>query len=416
MKQVKRLFTGNFTATEKLFIGFSFIVAVGLFLYSFTQIDLSLTLSRMSFWQVVQKSFQLVGYFNRPLSTGLYIVLLVCAFGLYGSLLRFVQKGAISQRAMWVIVILVTGILMFSYAAFSYDIFNYIFDAKIVTYYQQNPYEKKALDFPADPMLSFMHWTHRTYPYGPVWLLLTVPLSFLGFQVFLLTYFLFKILIAASYLGIVYFISRILRKISPKDEVFGMALFALNPLVLIESLLSAHNDIVMMFFAVWGIYQLINKKYLLSFVLFIISYGIKFATESLSLPIHIGAVVFLAAAVYYLSRRWALHPDWERVFIILSTIMIFPVLVASYRTNFQPWYLLYVIPFAALVGQKFFIFIPMVIFSLFALLQYVPFLYIGNWNPPVPSILSYLTITPAVLSLAIVIFCYFRFARNTKKA
>lgn len=412
MKQVKSLFIGDFTATEKFFIGFSFIVAVGLFLYSFTQVDLSLTLSRMSFWQVVQKSFQLVGYFNRPLSTGLYIVLLVCAFGLYGSLLRFVQGGAISQRAMWVIVILVTGILMFSYAAFSYDIFNYIFDAKIITYYQQNPYEKKALDFPQDPMLSFMHWTHRTYPYGPIWLLLTVPLSFLGFQVFLLTYFLFKILIAASYLGIVYFISRILRKISPKDEVFGMALFALNPLVLIESLLSAHNDIVMMFFAVWGIYQLINKKYLLSFVLFALSYGIKFATGSLSLPVHIGAVVFLAGAVYYLSRRRALHLDRERVFIILSIIMIFPVLFASLRTNFQPWYLLYLLPFAALVSYKYFVLLPTIILSFFALLQYVPYLYVGNWDPPIPTILNFLVITSVVLSFVAILFWGLMYGRR----
>jgi len=64
--------------------------------------------------------------------------------------------------------------LLFSYPFLSHDLFNYLFDAKIVTFYHQNPYILKALDFPSDPWLRFMHWTHRTYPYGPSFLFLTL--------------------------------------------------------------------------------------------------------------------------------------------------------------------------------------------------------------------------------------------------
>jgi len=230
--------------------------AIGLFFYSFTQIDLGLTLSRVSVWQTAEKFFKSIGYFNRPMSALIFIIITLLLFTFYLLILNNIRKKEISRKTIWSLIIATTVILTFSYNAFSYDLFNYMFDAKIVTFYNQNPFVYKALDFPGDPMLSFMHWTHRLYPYGPTWLGLTVPLSFLGMQVFLPTFFLFKIMISATFLGTVYFISRILQKISPENELFGVAFFALNPLVIIESLVSAHNDITMIFFAMWALYLL----------------------------------------------------------------------------------------------------------------------------------------------------------------
>src|SRR5579872_1380381 len=160
------------------------ITILGLFLYSYTQVDLSLTLSRISVWQLVEKAFQYIGYFQRPLSTILYMSIICLLFLCSIGFMRLVQQGKLKRKTVWILIIFSAILLTFSYNAFSYDLFNYIFDAKIVTHYFQNPYIHKALDFPHDPMLSFMHWTQRTYPYGPVWLLVTVPISFIGFQFF----------------------------------------------------------------------------------------------------------------------------------------------------------------------------------------------------------------------------------------
>ncbi len=220
-----------------------------LFFYSFTQIDLGLTFSRNEFLKSILDSFQHLGYFNRPLSTYFYITLVVLLFGFYLLFLRHALQKKLSKQTFWKLCIVITVLLALSYNAFSYDLFNYLFDARIITHYQQNPYVTKVLDFPGDPMLSFMHWTHRTYPYGPVWLALTVPLSFLGFGFFIPTFYLFKSLMAASFLGIVYFIGKITKKIAPKHEIFALVFFGLQPLVLIESLVSAHLDGVMMVFA-----------------------------------------------------------------------------------------------------------------------------------------------------------------------
>jgi len=359
-------------------------VILGLFLYSYTQVDLNLTLSQWSIWQNIQKSFQYIGWFQRPLSTALYVGILVLLFLFYGLFLYAVKKKLFSLKAFWILIGSVTFVLAFSYNAFSYDLFNYMFDARIVTFHAQNPYEHKALDYPYDPWINFMRWTHRVYPYGPVWLGLTIPLSFIGFQAFLPTLFLFKALSSASFLLSVWCIGKIASLIN-KDRLFAMALFALNPLVLIEGIVSSHNDIVMMAFGLLSIYFFLENHLTRSIVFLALSIGVKFAT-ALLLPIYL--------------YGWYTKRTNKSLFLLLCLIfMISAVVIATIRTNFQPWYLLNVFPLLSLFADKKAILFSYVVFSVFALSQYIPFLYTGNWNPPIPTILFWLTIIPTAVSL-----------------
>jgi hypothetical protein len=257
------------------------LFVVFLFLYSFTQIDLSLTLSRSPLWIPVQDFFKAIGYFKRPLSTQLYLAIFFGLSLLYVFLLYGAHEKKITNKQAFFLIGVTVMILLFSYNAFSYDLFNYIFDAKVITYYHENPYLKRALDYPHDPLLSFMHWTHRTYPYGPGWLLLTVPLSFAGLQYFLPTFFLYKIVIALSFLGCVYYLYKISHFLDEKHALFPVIFFACNPFVLIESLVSSHNDIVMMFFALFSLWFLVQSKYKNSVFALLLSISSKFATALL---------------------------------------------------------------------------------------------------------------------------------------
>ena len=383
--------------SKKLIWGY-FISIIGLFFYSFTQVDLGLTLSKLSTWQIVQKYFQSIGYFQRSLSSSLFVIIIALLFFFYLMILHQIQKNRISKRSIWILIIAIVIILSFSYNAFSYDLFNYIFDAKIVTYYHLNPYMYKALDFPGDSMLSFMHWTHRVYPYGPIWLILTAPISFIGFQIFLPTFFLFKIFISICFLGTVFYTGKILQKFSPKDELFGIAFFALNPLVITESLVSAHNDIAMIFLAMWAMYLLANFKYVRSFILLFLSIGIKFSTFILA--------PFFLLIIFLRSKKKTIN--WPLVFAATTASMIIPVFLASHRTTFQPWYLLSILPFAALVAKKYYVFIPSVIISIFAVFEYLPFLYLGNWGKPVPLILFWMTAGSVLFSAVIVMVKFLR--------
>ncbi len=313
------------------------------------------------------------------------------------------MKKEIDKKTLWKLIIATTIISALSYNAVSYDIFNYMFDAKIITHYGQNPYIHKALDFPGDPMLSFMHWTQRAYPYGPIWLLLTVPLSFLGLNLFIPTFFLFKALMAASFLGTAYYIGKILQKISPSHSLLGVIFFALNPLVIIESLVSAHLDIVMLFFATFALYRLLNKKYISALILLAISIGIKFMTAAL-LPI------FLLLIIMQQKNK---KINWDLISLFALLFMTATVIYASQRTNFQPWYLLDILFLGAMLSYRFFVAIPFVIIPFFALLNYVPFLFLGNWDPPVPQFISGLNLTSYIISLFIVVG-YFWFSKKSK--
>ena len=150
-----------------------------------------------------------------------------------------------TKNWLWVVVV-VTLLVSFAYPFLSSDLFNYMFDAKIFTFYHQNPYLQRALDYPSDQWTRFMHWTHRTYPYGPIFLLLSFIPSFLGFGKFTPTFLLFKAMFVGFYLLAVFFLNKL-------DKKWAI-IFATHPLILIEGLISSHNDLIALCLAVIGIF------------------------------------------------------------------------------------------------------------------------------------------------------------------
>ena len=366
-----------------------FLTIVGLFFYSFTQVDLSLTLSRVSIYQYFEKGFQYIGFFNRPLSALFYVLILLFLFIFYALILFKVNKNKVDRRKLWTIILITTVVLTFSYNAFSYDLFNYIFDAKIFTHYNLNPYLFKPLDFPKDPMLSFMHWTHRTYPYGPVWLGLTIPFSFIGFNYFLPTFFLFKILVSASFVGTVFYMEKILNLINPKKTLFNIAFFALNPLILIEVLVSSHNDMPMMFLAILAIYLAIKNKWLLGFIIMVLSALTKQVTALLIIPF-----VFFWGFTYF-KKQFSIT-NFIKFCLLFSIIGFVYVLT---KIEVQPWYFLWIFVFLPLLNlnKAILFFVNGIIIGL--LLRYLPFLYYGNWDGIVINLKLYVTLAAPMLSL-----------------
>jgi len=349
---------------------------VGFFIYSFTQVDLGLTLSKLPIYQVAGKSLQYLGFYQRPLSTLIFTLIISLLFIFYFSFLYLAKKGRLKLKTLTILTIFAAVILGFSYNAFSYDLFNYIFDARIVSHYHLIPYFYKAADFTGDPMLNFMRWTHRTYPYGPSWLILTVPLTFIGMNYFLPTFFLFKLLMTLSFLGSCVLVYKISAKLFPENKLFNVVFFAFNPLVLIESLVSAHNDIPMIFFLLLSIYLFLQKKKTLSWVSNLFSIGVKFST---------GALFPLFILIEFLDRTGR-KINWEKFFIAAIILSLSTVLVASLRTTFQPWYLVFPLSLAAFVPRKAYIFIPSLMASIFAVSIYIPYILMTDYAKGYPQV------------------------------
>ncbi len=361
-----------------LFFPLYVIVVIALFLFSFTQVDLSLTLSQASFYQSIQKSLQYVGFFQRPLSTLIFSIISLLLFFFYLAFLYLAKKEKLKLSSLKILVPLVFLILVFSYNAFSYDLFNYILDAKILTYYGQNPYLHRPTDFASDPMLNFMRWTHRFYPYGPSWLVLTVPLSYIGLNFFLPTFFLFKAMIGLTFLASVYLIYKISKVLFPKNAICNTVFFALNPLILIEGLVSSHNDFPLIFFALLAIYLLIIKKKSFSFAALFVSIGVKYSTVVL---------VPIFALILYFEKIKKEIP-WENIFIIAVVFSLVAVLLATFRTTFQPWYLVFPLSMASFVSRKSYILIPSLIASIFMVLIYITYVYMTDYAKEYPALIA----------------------------
>ncbi len=359
---------------NKLFVGY-ILAAVVLFLFSYTQVDLSLTLSRLSIYQTIEKNFQYIGYYKRPIATGMFVSLVAIFFTLYIWALR----KKLTFHGLRRIVVATTLILIFSYPAFSYDIFNYMFDAKTVLIYHKIPYFVTPLQFTGvEPWLSFMHWTHIPSIFMPFWIALSLPAYILGFGYFLGILWSFKALIAGSYLVTAYFIWKILLALDPDRALHGTALFALNPLVIFETLVSGHYDMVMIAFAMISFYLYLNKKRLASFVFLAFSASTKIMT-----------IVLVPLFVLGWQRKWSL----------VATAIGFVGFIVITKREILPWYLIWFIPWYALLPRMRWLALIGTSASLGFLLSYAPFFYFGNYDPPVQTLKLWVAIIPVLLSL-----------------
>lgn len=334
---------------KNLICGLYFVILLVLAIYSYSLIDLNLTLFNHPLWNSFRSFIIQIGYFKRELSFGLYTFLILSLF--------FLQYFSIKAKLDPVkLSFLIGAICLFSYPFLSHDYFNYIFDAKILTFYHKNPYLFKALDFSGDPWTRFMHWTHRTYPYGPVFLLVTLIPSFLAMGKFILNYFFFKLMFVGFYLLMIY----LLNKINKKWALF----MAVNPLIIIEGLVSPHNDLIGLSLAIVGIYFIFKEKNFLGRLFFVISGGIKYVTMPLII----------------LSKS-------KKVFNILAILgIVFGIAYASYKLEIQPWYFLSLfafLPFFPDLINRLNIFFAGLLFS------YYPYIYLGGWDKPEKVIIKH---------------------------
>lgn len=335
------------------------IVSLALFLFSYTQVDLNLTLSRVSSVQEIEKAFQHVGYYMRPMATSAYVAIIISFFALYTATLITVRRSVLTLRDLWHIIWTVTVLLVFSYpAALSYDFFNYMFTAKTVLVYHQNPYMVTPLAFAGvDPWTNFMRWTHLSTAYAPLWIGLTFVPYVIGFGYFVTVLFAMKFMVAGFYLLTCWALVRAMTLTDTKRVPFALAFFALNPLLLAESLVSGHNDIVLAAFAMVGVWAYYQKDHLNAWFAMALSVASKTIT-----------IVVLPLMLLKKDKRWFLGA----MLLALAAVLT--------RREFLPWYWVWILPFIALIPEQPKLFRFAGIISMGLLLSYAPYFYFGDYN------------------------------------
>lgn len=321
---------------------------------------------------------------NRFTTSLLYVFLVLIYFSFYFLFLWMLSKKLPTKENVKWIIGLTCFILFFSYPAMlSYDIFNYILTAKVAFFYHENPYIIMPIAFVGDPLLLFTHAANKLALYGPFWLTITSIPHFLGFGNFILTLFSFKLIVLLFYLATVSLIYKMTK------NTLSALIFALNPLVIIETLVSSHNDIVMMFLVLLAIYLTSRKKILLAFVFLLASIFIKYSTIIL-LP------VFLYTLIMMLQKKTI---DFKKIYSACWILMFVAFLASPLREEIYPWYGVWFLPFSALLPKSKMILYISIAFSFSLLLRYIPFMLLGTYASPTPFIKTVVTFIPVLLTL-----------------
>ena len=321
---------------------------------------------------------------NRLMTTIFYTILLIIFFLFYLLFLRSAEKKRLTLVDVKLLIGVAIGILIFSYPAIvSYDIFNYLMSAKVLYFYRENPYIVMPIEFLGDPFLLFTHAANKYALYGPFWLILSGLPFLLGFGNFILTLLSFKLFIILFYLGTIILIWNICK------NVYQTVFFALHPLVLIETLIGSHNDVVMMFLVLLSFYLVMRKKVIWAIVALLLSILIKYATLFL-IPVFI-------YTVWKMSFRKKI--EWENIFMYSWISMMVIFFLSPLREEMYPWYAIWFLVFASFLTHKKFIFFFSLAFSFGLLLRYIPFMLVGTHFGITPPIKVVVTLFPPVLVL-----------------
>lgn len=341
------------------------LVLINLVAYSYTFVDQNLPISLR---------FTISPFFSTVLFIG--AVVLLSFFHFY--FLWLITKKKVQKKTVFFLVIASALLLFFAYPAFSYDIFNYIFTAKVAFLYGENPYLIMPIDFTNDPNIVFTRAANKIALYGPSWILISAIPHFLGFQNLIATIFAFKLTIVFFYAATIL----LLWKLS--KNILTIGLFALCPLVLIETLVSAHNDIVMMFFALLAFYFLKRNLVLIAIVSLSVSILVKYATLFL-------VPVFLYVIYLRLKNKQIV---WDKIYYFSTIAMLVALSATPIREEIYPWYVIWALTFVVLIPKRTFLISLVLALTAGTLLRYVPVLYTGSYGGITPLVKNIVTFIP----------------------
>ncbi len=318
-------------------------------LYSYALIDPNITFINNPLWSRFLEIMLQLGYYQRNNSWIIYVTVVILLFIFHFYFLKTDKKIYPIRLS-----IVIGGILLLSYPFLSHDFLKYMFDAKIVTVYHQNPYIVPPLSFAKDPWLRFTQWVQQPFRYGPIFLGLSLIPSWLSGGKFFLDFILFKLTNVIFYVVGVYFMTKLNRR-------WGVFL-ATQPLLLMDGLVNGHNDVIGLSIMIVGIYFLLKKRQVLSRVILFISAGIKYLT----LPI-----IFLS------SKKTSRRNKIVFLFFFFFPLSFLIHAVSSlFQVEIQTWYFIGLLGFIAFYEETL---MSLSIFFFGLLMAYYPFIRFGKW-------------------------------------
>ena len=93
--------------------------------------------------------------------------------------------------------------------------------------------------------------------------------------------------------------------------------------------------------------------------------------------------------------------NWQQVLKIMIVFLLIFLIPVIFEREPYPWYFITVLGMASLIIKSSFVAFVFSGLSLGLLLRYAPFLYFGDYKPPVPVLTFWLTVISLLLSITV---------------
>ena len=361
---------------KRILLGYG-VIGIIFSIFSFGFLDPNFPISSNEWVRALIRPLTNIVYTQSFVAACIYTMLIVSLFVLYAAVLKKSDVSGVIKY--WKMILVVGGIWVLSYPALSHDVFNYILTAKVVYTHHENPYVVMPIELLGEPNLMFTRAANKVALYGPVWIISTWLPHVASFGNTWIAIYTFKLFVVAAYASICFMIYVFTR--DAKRVLF----FAANPLVLIETFVSGHNDTFMMALALFSAFLLGHKRTIYRYMGWAVM-AFSFLTK--------GATIVLVP-VFLLFRTF----PKEKLFLLASISMFGVFLLTPFREEMYPWYAIWFLTFVSLlpVRKRSYIHGAAFVFSLGLLFRYIPWIATREYGGLAPMIRLIVTWFPLVV-------------------
>ena len=228
-------------------------------------------------WLLGPLRFAGVSGADGPLAGPLFYAALWLALILYVVVLR--SAHGIALRVALGAVVALHVVFLLAPPLLSHDVFSYIAYARLGVANHLNPYTHAPIDIQGDPGFTHAGSIDAVSAYGPLFTLLSYPLSPLGVPA---AFWILKVVAALSSLGIVALVWRIAERLG-RDPLVPALAVGLNPLVLVHVVGGAHNEALTVLLTMAGVLLWAGSRETAGVAVATVATGIK-ASAGLVVP------------------------------------------------------------------------------------------------------------------------------------
>jgi hypothetical protein len=299
---------------------------------------------------------------GNPTEFAIHLIIYFCLTLLYAASLKLLTshrtdqtifRQAQSDRHRWIYRLIVISWFIFSIvlmisasAGESHDIFDYVFRGRMMVESNANPLNEIPRSYRENAFIRFVAWQKNVDTYGPLWEMASFGVStavhqfveMLGWNIrglpscpkspdscrLLITYLTSYRLLAVLLAGIsAALIANIVKHSQPRQVPAALVAWLWNPLALIATAVGGHNDLLMIFLLLVGLWLMQRKQPFFALVLLILAVHVKLI-----------ALIWMPLFALWIIHKWG----WRRaIYPIIGSTAIGLIISWLLYIPFDGW-------------------------------------------------------------------------------